>query len=65
MATINFTVPDMACSACAETITQAVQTLDAAATVDADPTSKAVAVTTTETAERIAAAITNAGYTIQ
>ncbi len=65
MATLNFTVPDMACSACAETITQAIQALDTTAIVAADPASKAVAVTTTATTERISAAITQAGYTVQ
>jgi copper chaperone len=65
LAKLNFTVPDMACSACAEAITAAIQTLDATATVDANPENKAVAVTTTTTAERITAVITQAGYTVQ
>jgi copper chaperone len=65
LATINFTIPDMACSACAETLTQAIQALDAAATVEANPTSKALAVNTSASSERIAEAITQAGYTAQ
>jgi copper chaperone len=65
LATINFTIPDMACSACAETLTQAIQTLDAAAVVEANPANKALAVNTSESSERIAEAITQAGYTVQ
>jgi copper chaperone len=65
LATINFTIPDMACSACAETITQAIQALDAAAIVEANPTSKALAVNTSTSSERIAEAIAEAGYKAQ
>lgn len=53
------------CSACVETITQAIQALDAAATVDADPNQKAVTVTTAVASEQVSAAIIAAGYTLQ
>ncbi len=65
MATLNLVIPDMACSACAETITKAVQNLDAAASVQADTKTKAVTITTTTDATAVKAAIATAGYTVQ
>lgn len=65
MTTLNLTIPDMACSACAETITQAVQKLDAAATVQADTTTKQVTIATPSAADAVKQAIVDAGYTIQ
>lgn len=65
MTTLNLTVPDMACSACAEAITQAVQGIDSGASVQADPETKRVTVTTTTAAEQVTRAITEAGYTVQ
>ena len=65
MATLNLTVPDMACSACAETITKAVQALDATASVQADPATKQVAISTAGEPEQVKQAIVEAGYTVQ
>ncbi|NER84167.1 MAG: heavy-metal-associated domain-containing protein [Leptolyngbya sp. SIO1D8] len=65
MATLNLTVPDMACSACAETITKAVQALDVTASVQADPATKQVSIATTTEPEQIKQAIANAGYTVE
>jgi len=65
MATLNLTVPDMACSACAETITKAVQTLDSGASVQADPETKKVDISTTSDPEQVKQAIADAGYTVQ
>ena len=48
--TLEFTVPNLACSACVEAVTKAVQAVDAAAQVNADPKTKQVSVTTEETA---------------
>lgn len=64
MTTLNINVPDMACGACAETITQAVQGLDPAAIVKADPATKAVDITTSVNADAVKAAIAKAGYTV-
>lgn len=64
MTTLNLTVPDMACGACAETITKAVQGLDAAATVKADTETKAVEITTSASGDAVKQAITEAGYTV-
>lgn len=65
MATLNLTVPDMACSACAETITKAVQALDADASVQADPGTKQVIITTSTASDQVQQAIVEAGYTVQ
>ncbi|MEO1094104.1 MAG: heavy-metal-associated domain-containing protein [Cyanobacteria bacterium J06638_28] len=65
MATLDFVIPDMACSACAESITKAVQSLDADASVEADTTTKKVTVTTATAADQVKQAITTAGYTVQ
>jgi copper chaperone len=65
MTTVDITVPDMACGACADAITQAVQTLDQTATVQADTATKRVIIQTTAVPEQVTAAITAAGYTVQ
>ena len=44
--TIKLTIPGMACSACANNITNAVKTIDANATIEADPQTKFVSVET-------------------
>ncbi|HIK55405.1 MAG TPA: heavy-metal-associated domain-containing protein [Synechococcales cyanobacterium M55_K2018_004] len=62
--TLQLTVPDMACSACAEAITKAVQAIDAAATVNADPKTKQVNIDTQASEAEVKAAITAAGYTV-
>lgn len=62
--TLELTVPNMACSACSETITQAVKAIDPAATVQADPKTKLVNIETQVAAAEIKQAITNAGYTV-
>ncbi|MGF1497601.1 MAG: heavy-metal-associated domain-containing protein [Elainellaceae cyanobacterium] len=62
MQMMQFTVPDMACAACVETITQAVQAVDPAATVHADTVTKAVTVQTDATSAQVKEAIATAGY---
>ena len=62
--TLNFKVPDLACSACVATITQAVTAVDTAATVNADPKTKQVTIETQHPEAAIKGAITSAGYTI-
>ncbi|MEB3356777.1 MAG: heavy-metal-associated domain-containing protein [Synechococcales bacterium] len=62
MQMMQFTVSDMACAACVQTITQAVQSVDPAATVDADTVTKAVTVQTNATTAQIKEAIATAGY---
>lgn len=65
MNTLTLTVPDMACGACAETITKAVHGVDPQATVQADPGTKAVVIQSSVTPEPLKAAIAAAGYTVQ
>ena len=66
MATVmQLTVPTMACSACADTITKAIHGVDASAQVSADPATKDVSITTNAPAETICAAIDAAGYPVQ
>lgn len=62
--TLELTVPNMACSACSETITQAVKAIDSTATVQADPKTKLVHVETQASKSVIKQAITDAGYTV-
>ncbi len=62
--TLQFTVPNMACSACADTITKAVKAIDPAATIDADPKSKQVNIDTQANETAVRDAITAAGYTV-
>lgn len=62
--TLQLTVPNMACSACADTITKAVKAVDPAAEVSADPQSKQVNIDSQANETAIRDAITAAGYTI-
>uniref|UniRef100_A0A832H2I3 Copper chaperone n=1 Tax=Oscillatoriales cyanobacterium SpSt-402 TaxID=2282168 RepID=A0A832H2I3_9CYAN len=61
---LQLTVPNMACSACSDTITKAVKAIDPAATVEADPKTKLVTIETQAAETTIKQAITNAGYTV-
>ncbi|MEO1148677.1 MAG: heavy-metal-associated domain-containing protein [Cyanobacteria bacterium J06638_22] len=60
----ELTVPDMACSACADTISKAVVALDPSAKVAANPETKQVEVETTVSETSVKEAITTAGYSI-
>jgi copper chaperone len=62
--TVQFTVPDMACSACSTTISNAIKAIDTTAQVTADPTTKLVQVETQASETQVKQAVTNAGYTV-
>ena len=62
--TLQITVPNMACSACGDTITKAVKTVDPTARVQADPKTKIVLVDTNASETVIKEAITTAGYSV-
>lgn len=62
--TLQLKVPNMACSACSETITKAVTAIDPAAKVEADPKTKLVQIEAQVSETTIKAAIAAAGYTI-
>jgi len=61
---LELSIPDLACSACVETVTKAVQGVDATAQVTADPKTKQVSVITNASETAIKDAITTAGYTV-
>ena len=61
---LQLTVPSMACSACGDTITKAIQKLDPNAEVQADPKSKIVSVETFQPETSIRQAIASAGYPV-
>jgi copper chaperone len=63
--TLQLTVPNMACSACGDTITKAIQAIDSSATVQADPKTKQVNIETQASETAIKQAITDAGYTVE
>lgn len=60
--TIKLTIPGMACSACANNITNAVKAVDAYAIVEADTKTKLVNVETQASESTIKEALTAAGY---
>jgi copper chaperone len=62
--TLQLKVPNMACSACSDTITQAIQVIDPAAIVQADPKTKLVTIETQTPETVIKEAIAAAGYTV-
>ena len=61
---LELSVPNLACSACVETVTKVVQGVDATAQVTADPKSKQVSVMTNASETAIKEAIKTAGYTV-
>jgi copper chaperone len=62
--TLQLTVPNMACSACGETITKAVKAIDSRATVQTNPKTKLVKIETQASEAAVKQAITTAGYQI-
>ena len=60
--TLQLKVPKMACSACVNTIAKAVQSIDPAANVEADPKTKLVKIQTVKSESAIREAIADAGY---
>ncbi len=60
--TIQLKVPNMACGACAKTITQAVVDIDPKASVRADPKTKQVIVESNASESSVREAIAAAGY---
>ncbi len=62
--TLELTVPNLACSACVDTVTKAVQAVDPTAQVTGDPKTKQVSIVTSVTEAAIKDAITSAGYPV-
>jgi copper chaperone len=63
--TLQLKVPNMACSACSDTITKAIQAIDPTATVQANTKTKLVEINTQAAAPVVTQAITEAGYTVE
>lgn len=64
MNTLQLHVPDMACAACAATITQALQGVDATAVVETNLQTKQVKIQTQSPEDVAIATIQAAGYTV-
>jgi copper chaperone len=62
--TLQLQVPSMACSACSDTITNAVMAIDSTATVQADPKTKQVKIETQASEAAIKNAVEAAGYPV-
>jgi copper chaperone len=60
--TLQLKVPKIACSACVNAITKAVQAVDSSATVAADVKTKLVTIQTAKQESEIRSAIASAGY---
>ena len=60
----TFTVPDLACGACAAKISQAIHSIDPQAKIAADPQTKLVQIESTLPTSSLVIAITDAGYTV-
>jgi copper chaperone len=61
----EFLIPDMSCDGCVRSVTNAVKQIDPAAAVAADLVGKRVRVESTATQESLAAAIRDAGFTVE
>ena len=59
---LQFKVPEMTCGGCVSNITRAIKTVDANATVQADPQTKTVSVETQSPEATIKAAMAKVGY---
>lgn len=60
--TIQLKVPDIACSACVNTVSKAIKAVDANATVEADTKTKIVKVQSQHSVDKIKEIIAEAGY---
>lgn len=61
---LQLKVPNMACSACGETITKAIKAFDPTATVQTNSKTKLVEIDTQASETEMQEVITTAGYTI-
>ncbi len=62
--TFQLKVPNMACSACVTTITNAIIAIDPTAKVEADPKTKLVNIETQQSEPAVKQAIAAAGYPV-
>jgi copper chaperone len=59
---MQFHVENMTCGGCARSVAKAIQSVDPAAKVEADPAARSVVVTTASPRAAIEAALAEAGY---
>ncbi|MCS6891899.1 MAG: heavy-metal-associated domain-containing protein [Rhodovarius sp.] len=62
MTDITLTLPDMVCGGCAQAVTRAVQRLDPAARVEADPPTRSVRIATRLGEPELREALARAGF---
>ena len=62
---LTFHIPDMHCDGCVRSLTKAVQSLDQAATLQADLDNHTVQVTTGAPTEAVSKAFEDAGFTVE
>jgi copper chaperone len=60
----TFTVPDLACGACADKISQAIHSIDPQAQITANPQTKLVQIESELAVVTLQTTITAAGYTV-
>ena len=61
---VTFKVPDMHCEGCVRSLTGALRDVDAAATIEADLTSRVVRVGSTASPDALAEAMRDAGFEV-
>ena len=59
---MQFHIENMTCGGCVRSVTKAIQSVDPAAEVSADPGSRMVEVTSTAPRDRLVAVLTEVGY---
>ena len=59
---MQFHIENMTCGGCANSVTRAIQSVDPAADVKADPSTQKVEVTSAVPRDRLVAALTKVGY---
>lgn len=59
---MQFHIENMTCGGCARSVTKAIQSVDPAADVKADPSTQKVEVTSAVARDRLVAALTKVGY---
>jgi copper chaperone len=59
---MQFHIENMTCGGCARSVTKAIQSVDPAAEVMADPAARKVDVTTSASRDIVAAALADVGY---
>lgn len=62
--TVQLTVPNMACSACGQTIAKAIKAIDCTAIIKTDPKTKLVSINAQVSEAAVKQAINDAGYSV-